>query len=198
MCFWWLHGWIAGMRRLWELHLTVGMVRVMCSFMITGSHAVAKSAYQACIQARLTTKSHLSIRTTAWGIQRLMICGLYIHTHVVVGKLGSGINFKEQTCISFLKGLGSGFSKKLLMMSILYSWSKLVAVSLDTNSCSALLFTKKVIHRIILLFTRSRLQGRLCNKAKPLLEKFTENHISGVLCYAKQFQMVASGEKLAA
>ena len=59
-------------------------------------------------------------------------------------------------------------------------------------------FHDKVICRIILVFARSCLEGRLCSKAKLLLEKFTENHISGVLCYAKQFQMTASGEKLAA
>ena len=44
---------------------------------------------------------------------------------------------------------------------------------------------------------RSRLEGHLCSEAKLLLEKFTENHISGVLRDAKRFQMAASGEKLA-
>ena len=34
--------------------------------------------------------------------------------------------------------------------------------------------------------------------ARFLLERFTENHILGVLRYANQFQMAASGEKLAA
>ena len=86
--------------------------------------------------------------------------------------MAMGIYFSFSVLLTVVQNFSSTSMTQivcLLCSLVLYGY-KLVAISLDTNGCSALFFTKK-LHRIILIFARSRLQGCLCNKAKLLLEK---------------------------
>ena len=122
----------------------------------------------------------LTVITTCWPYTfGGFVVGLLAHGGRWIGFCISRFNIHEGSSNSLLWPRGptlhsvycwllyfssTGMTRIICLLCCLVLWGyMLVAVSLDTNSCSAV-FHSKVIHRIILVFARSRLKGCLVVK----------------------------------